>query len=55
MIDVKNLGFRYRRGQPLFSNLNLQLPAGTLCGLLGANGAGKSTLLKLLAGHQLKP
>jgi ABC-2 type transport system ATP-binding protein len=51
MIDIKNLGFRYRRrGLPLFSNLNLQLPAGTLCGLLGANGAGKSTLLKLLAG-----
>jgi cell division transport system ATP-binding protein len=48
VIDVKNLGFRYRRGQALFSNLNLQLPAGTLCGLLGANGAGKSTLLKLL-------
>jgi ABC-2 type transport system ATP-binding protein len=51
MIDVENLGFRYRRrGNALFSNLNLQLPAGTLCGLLGANGAGKSTLLKLLAG-----
>jgi ABC-2 type transport system ATP-binding protein len=51
MIDIQNLGFRYRRrGQALFSNLNLQLPAGTLCGLLGANGAGKSTLLKLLAG-----
>jgi ABC-2 type transport system ATP-binding protein len=51
MIDVENLGFRYRRrGNPLFSNLNLHLPAGTLCGLLGANGAGKSSLLKLLAG-----
>ena len=51
MIDVQNLGFRYkRRGNPLFANLNLHLPAGTLCGLLGANGAGKSTLLKILAG-----
>jgi ABC-2 type transport system ATP-binding protein len=51
MIDIQDLGFRYRRrGQPLFSNLNLQLPSGTLCGLLGANGAGKSTLLKLMAG-----
>ena len=51
MIDIRNLGFRYaRRGEPLFSNLNLALPAGTLCGLLGANGAGKSTLLKLMAG-----
>ncbi len=51
MIDVENLGFRYsRRGNALFSNLNLHLPAGTLCGLLGANGAGKSSLLRLLAG-----
>ena len=51
MIDIQNLGFRYRkRGPALFSNLNLQLPAGTLCGLLGANGAGKSTLLKLMSG-----
>jgi ABC-2 type transport system ATP-binding protein len=50
MIQLKNLGFRYPRGQPLFSNLHLHLPAGTLCGLLGANGAGKSTLLRLIAG-----
>jgi ABC-2 type transport system ATP-binding protein len=51
MIDIQDLGFRYsKRGQPLFANLNLQLPAGTLCGLLGSNGAGKSTLLKIMAG-----
>jgi ABC-2 type transport system ATP-binding protein len=51
MIDVQNLSFRYsRKGEALFSNLNLKLPPGTLCGLLGANGAGKSTLLKLLSG-----
>jgi ABC-2 type transport system ATP-binding protein len=51
MIDLKNLGFGYtRRGNPLFANLNLHLPAGTYCGLLGANGAGKSTLLRLIAG-----
>lgn len=53
MIDIKALGFGYgagKRRKPLFQNLNLQLPTGTICGLLGANGAGKSTLLKLLAG-----
>jgi ABC-2 type transport system ATP-binding protein len=51
MIEMKNLGFRYgRRGQALFANLNLQLQAGTICGLLGANGAGKSTLLRLISG-----
>lgn len=51
MIDVSNLVFSYgRQGPPLFNHLNLQLPAGTICGLLGANGAGKSSLLRLLAG-----
>jgi ABC-2 type transport system ATP-binding protein len=51
MINLGNLNFSYsREGRPLFSNLNLHLPAGTLCGLLGANGAGKSTLLRLISG-----
>jgi ABC-2 type transport system ATP-binding protein len=51
MIELKALGFRYgRAGKPLFQGLDLQLPAGTICGMLGANGAGKSSLLRLLAG-----
>jgi ABC-2 type transport system ATP-binding protein len=36
------------------NSASLNVPQGTVFGLLGANGAGKSTLLKLLAG-QLKP
>lgn len=51
MIDVHDLRFGYsRRGAPLFASLDFRLPAGTICGLLGANGAGKSTLLRLLSG-----
>jgi ABC-2 type transport system ATP-binding protein len=51
MIDLESIGFKYgRRGQALFTNLSLHLPAGTICGLLGANGAGKSTLLRLISG-----
>jgi ABC-2 type transport system ATP-binding protein len=51
MIELSGLGFRYERaGKPLFQGLDLQLPGGTICGMLGANGAGKSTLLRLLAG-----
>jgi ABC-2 type transport system ATP-binding protein len=51
MIHLKNLGFRYaRKRDALFSDLNLDVPAGTICGMLGANGAGKSSLLKLIAG-----
>lgn len=31
-------------------NLNLQLPTGTIVGLIGENGAGKSTTIKILLG-----
>lgn len=31
-------------------NLNLELPAGKIIGLLGPNGSGKTTLIKLTAG-----
>jgi len=49
MIDIANLSFKYGR-KSLFSNLNLTLAAGGICGLLGKNGSGKTTLLKLMAG-----
>lgn len=39
---------------PALYNLNLELPAGKIIGLLGPNGSGKTTLIKLTAGL-LKP
>jgi len=50
MIQINNLNFSYSKHKPLFKNLNLQLTAGHIYGLLGKNGAGKSSLLKNLAG-----
>jgi ABC-2 type transport system ATP-binding protein len=50
MISIQNLSFSYRKNKPLFENLNLQLEAGHIYGLLGKNGAGKSSLLKQIAG-----
>lgn len=50
MIEMKELGFGYRRKHAVFSELNLNLKAGHVYGLLGKNGAGKSTLLKLVTG-----
>jgi ABC-2 type transport system ATP-binding protein len=51
MIELQDISFRYERtASPLFQDLSVRIPAGTICGLLGANGGGKSTLLKLLAG-----
>lgn len=50
MITIKNLEFSYSKRTKLLSNLNLQLEAGRIHGLLGKNGEGKSTLLKLVSG-----
>lgn len=35
---------------PVISNMNIELPAGKIIGLLGPNGSGKTTLIKLAAG-----
>ena len=47
LISIRNLGV----GQRLM-NINLNLKAGEMLGVIGANGAGKSTLLQCLAGIQ---
>ncbi len=50
MIELNQIYFTYGR-KPLFNNLDLTIPSGSIYGLLGMNGAGKTTLLKLLSGQ----
>ncbi len=50
MITINKLNFHYKKKKPLFSDLQLNVKPGNICGLLGKNGAGKTTLLKLISG-----
>ncbi|MEM9293196.1 MAG: ABC transporter ATP-binding protein [Acidobacteriota bacterium] len=56
-IDVQDLSHSYSRGRsgstPTLSRLQLQVPQGSLVGLIGRNGCGKSTLLRHLIGDVL--
>ncbi|KAL3807924.1 hypothetical protein ACHAXA_000363 [Cyclostephanos tholiformis] len=57
-ISIKNLTFSYdaKTLPPTLRDLNLTLPRGSRCLLLGSNGSGKSTLLRLISGrHLAKP
>lgn len=50
MVSVENLTFAFKKNQPLFTGLNMNLEAGNTYGLFGLNGAGKTTLLNHLSG-----
>lgn len=48
-IQVKDLSFRWYKGDRVLNACSLEVPKGEFWMLLGTNGSGKSTLLKLLA------
>lgn len=48
-IETINLGQKYGSKWAV-QGLNLQIPKGSVFGLLGENGAGKSTTIQMLMG-----
>ena len=57
-VDIKKLNktFTNKKKENILAliNVSLQIPKGSLFGLLGLNGAGKSTIINILAGLCLK-
>lgn len=50
ILECKNVTKSYKKYFPVLKNLNIEIPAGKIVGLLGPNGCGKSTLMKLISG-----
>lgn len=50
MLKMTDLAFEYSKDNRLFTDIQLELKRGSICGLLGKNGAGKTTLLKIISG-----
>ncbi len=46
-IELKNIKFAYEKNQ-IFSNLNLQIPAGKKVAIVGLSGSGKTTIISLI-------
>ena len=47
-LSFEEVTFAYGGREPLLRHFNLQIPAGSTLGIVGATGSGKSTIVKLL-------
>jgi ATP-binding cassette subfamily B protein/subfamily B ATP-binding cassette protein MsbA len=47
-IEFQNVCFSYEPGHPILNNIDLHVPFGQTCALVGKNGSGKSTLVGLV-------
>jgi ABC-type multidrug transport system fused ATPase/permease subunit len=48
VVGFEDMTFAYREDTPVIRNLDLEVPAGEVIGLLGRTGSGKTTLTRLL-------
>jgi ATP-binding cassette subfamily B protein len=48
LVEIRDLHFAYRPGEPVLRDMNLTVNSGERIGLIGPTGCGKSTLLRLL-------
>ena len=53
-LEIANLRSGYEEDVPVVRDVNVQVSAGSVVGMVGANGAGKSSFLKSILGY-LKP
>ncbi|MEM9902299.1 MAG: ABC transporter ATP-binding protein [Pseudomonadota bacterium] len=49
-LSAHGISHAYRRGQPVLSDVALDVPRGAVVALVGRSGCGKSTLLHILSG-----
>jgi ABC-2 type transport system ATP-binding protein len=48
-VEISHLNFAFKN-QTIFKDLSLQIPYGSITGIVGPNGVGKSVLFKIIAG-----
>ena len=48
-IELKNVSFGYEVNRPVLKELDLEIKAGSMLGIVGRSGAGKTTLVNLIS------
>lgn len=47
-VGFDDVSFEYKAGEPVLQDINLKVPAGKVCALVGPSGGGKTTIFNLL-------
>ncbi len=47
-VEFRDVNFSYVPGEPILRDINLNVPAGRVCALVGPSGGGKTTMFNLL-------
>ena len=55
VVKVQNLSVTYDRRDRALDDVNLEIPAGRITGLIGPSGSGKTTLIKSIVGRLKLP
>jgi phospholipid/cholesterol/gamma-HCH transport system ATP-binding protein len=50
IVEIRKLSFGYDRSRPVLRDINLEIPRGSLVGIMGQSGCGKTTLLRVIMG-----
>ena len=50
IVEIRKLSFGYDRSRPVLRDINLQIPRGSVVGIMGQSGCGKTTLLRVIMG-----
>lgn len=50
MIKLENVYFKYKNGNSVLEDMNLEINEGEIISIIGRNGTGKSTILNLISG-----
>ena len=50
IVDIENVSFGYDAARPVLHGISLQIPPGSVVGIMGQSGCGKTTLLRIIAG-----
>jgi phospholipid/cholesterol/gamma-HCH transport system ATP-binding protein len=51
LIEIENVAFGYG-DRPILKGISLQVPRGSVVGIMGGSGCGKTTLLRLIGGQE---